>query len=266
MARKKSKAKVETTQDALPDLVWLRASYHFHTYAYRDPRSAFASGTAVPVVSPTTVLLGIVSTLFFIGEAEKANEFLSIANQCEVLVDAPNGIIFFRAFHQLRRYHTVYKGKDKKNGFNPRYGFTLINQGTRECGLVDGQMTLYVGVPESHEEAVHKALTNLRHLGTHDSLCSLVEEVERCKKPESNEVLYMPSKDMAQEARQQLVEFVKAGVTMVTLSRFKKDKPIEKTLKHWHLSGGQNTELITYAVLGSFQGTVKGKIYRKHRS
>lgn len=245
-------------KSSLPDLTWQRAAYQFHTFAYRDPRSAFASGTALPVVSPTTVLLGVVSTLFSIGEAEQANQFFSIAHKCEVIVDAPDGIVFFRAFHQLRRYETL------KYGANPKFGLTKINQGTREYGLVEGDVRIFIGVPQEQAENVRLALTNLRHLGTHDSLCSLVSPVGVCEKPKPEEVLYLPSKEVAQELRQQLVKIVESGVTMVTLSRFTGEL-IQRTLKHWHMTGGQDTELIAYAIPGIFEGTTRGKIYRKRR-
>lgn len=259
-----AKAKTNKQEDAsnevnAPQLTWHRASYHFHTFAYRDPRSAFASGTGLPVISPTTVLLGITSTLFSIGKSEEAKQFMTVIHQCEVLVDAPNAIVFFRAFHQLRRYETL------KYGANPKFGLTKINQGTREYGLVDGQMTLYVGVPENYSEDVSLALTNLNHIGTHDSLCSLTAHVENCNKPMPEEVLYLPSNEAPQELRQHVLKFLKAGITIVTLSRFKKDKAVQPTLKHWHMSGGQDTELLPYAIPGSFQGTTRGKIYRKHQ-
>lgn len=241
-----------------PELVWQRAEYHFHTFAYRDPRSAFASGAGLPVVSPTTVLLGIVSSLFSIGEAEEAQRFLSIVHHCGVIVDAPDGVVFFRAFHQLRRYET------KKYGANPRFGLTKINQGTREYGLVDGRITLYVGTPYDHQEAVCKALINLRHLGTNDSLCSLSSSVEVCIKPTCQEVIYTPSTDFAQEIRRQGASILGQSVTMLTLSCFKNDHPVEQTLQHWKMTGNQtDTELLTYVVPGRFEGTSRGKIYRK---
>lgn len=243
-----------------PELVWQRAEYHFHTFAYRDPRSSFASGAGLPVVSPTTVLLGIVSSLFSIGEADEAQRFLSIVHQCGVVVDAPNGMVFFRAFHQLRRYET------RKYGANPRFGLTKINQGTREYGLVDGVITLYIGTPHNHQEAVYKALTNLRHLGTSDSLCSLASSVEACIKPTCQEVIYTPSTELAQEIRSQGVSVLGHSVTMLTLSCFKNDHPVEQTLQHWKMTGDQtDTELRTYVVSGGFEGTSRGKIYRKQR-
>lgn len=254
---RKSKSIADMPEPASPELVWQRASYHLHTFAYRDPRSAFASGTALPVVSPTTVLLGIISTLFFLGEADEAKRFLSVAHQCEVLVDAPEGIVFFRAFHQLRRYETL------KYGANPRFGLTKINQGTREYGLLDGLITLYVGVVQDQVGSASKALTNIRHIGTHDSLCSLASEVEMCPKPTLEDVLYMPSNEVSQELRQQILNERGSDLTTVTLSRFKNSSEIEPTLKHWHIAGGQDTELLTYVIPGRFQGTTKGKIYRK---
>jgi hypothetical protein len=174
-------------------------------------------------------------------------------------VDAPDGIVFFRASHQLRRYETM------KYGTNPRFGLTKINQGTREYGLVDGVMTLYVGTPEEQREAVGKALTNLRHLGTNDSLCSLVGSVESCNRPTAEDVTYMPSTDFTQEVRIRGIITPGQSVTMLTLSRFKSDRPIEQTLQHWKMAGGGDTELLTYIIPGTFEGTSRGKIYRKRR-
>jgi hypothetical protein len=258
-SRKKDKDKL-TEKSPTIELTWLRASYHLHTFAYRDPRSAFASGTALPVVSPTTVLLGLVSTLFFLGENEKAQRLLKVLHICEVMVDSPTGIIFFRAFHQLRRYETL------KYGANPRFGLTKINQGTREYGLVDGLMKIYVGVPLECGEAVKQALKNLRHLGTHDSLCSLTDEVIICDKPSVEDVLYLPNKELATRGGENIVSLLSSTITVVTLSQFKKDKAVQPAIGNWYMAGGEDTELLPYAIRGYFQGTTKGKIYLKHKS
>ena len=226
-------------------LEWQRASYHFHTYAYRDPRSAFASAVGSPVVSPTTVLLGIASTLFSLGVADQAQAFLGLIHACRVLVDPPDAVIFFRAFHQLRRYET-----DKYDRSNPRLGLTVINQGTREYGLVQGSVTLYVGTPSQLSDSVRLALLNRDHLGTHDSMCSLVGDVERCAEP-INVTYAAPGHPFPAE-----------DITVVTLSRFK-DEPITPTLQHWWMAGGPNTELVPYVIKGRFSGTSRGKIYRK---
>lgn len=248
MSGKKTKADSESV---LPtptiQLIWLKAAYKFHTYAYRDPRSAFASAMGSPVISPTTVLLGIVSTLFSLGKESEAKSFLSAVHHCSVVVDAPDGIIFFRAFHQLRRYET-----DKYDKQNPRLGLTNINQGTREYGLVEGQTTVYVGISEEHGESITLALTNLGHLGTHDSMCSLVGNVENCSEPK--DVVYMPP--------EQWKTNMQSGCTAVTLSRFK-NVAIEPTLPHWWMAGGDNTEQVPYFIKGRFEGTSRGKIYRK---
>jgi hypothetical protein len=247
MAQKLNKQVV--VPEELSELVWHSAAYTFHSYAYRDPRSAFASGIGVPIVSPTTVLLGIVSTLFSIGDADAAARLLATAHQCEVIVDAPNGVVFYRAFHQLRRYRTMKWGND------PRYGFTTINQGTREYGLVDGAMTLYVGAPEEHSGAIEAGLLNLRHLGTSDSLCSLVASVEQCDKPER--ILYLPIGEVSQANHSQVA-------TIVTLSRFIRTRPILQTMPHWKMTGDTNdTELVPFVIPGGFQGTTRGRVYRK---
>ena len=109
IVRRKSTPKVENDEQASHDdlqqdieLTWLRARYAFHTFAYRDPRAAYSSAPALPVVSPTTVVLGIASTLFSLGMASEAKAFLEVAHRCQVMVDAPDGVVFFRAFHKVR--------------------------------------------------------------------------------------------------------------------------------------------------------------------
>lgn len=229
------------------DLVWLRAAYAFHSFAYRDPRSAFSSGTGLPVVSPTTVLLGIASTLFSLGEADRAREFLGTAQVCKAIVDPPRGAIFFRAFHQLRRYYSSTKGRVQ------RVGFTNISQGTREYGLADGIMTIYVGVPGAHADSARLALTNRDHLGTHDSLCSLVGSVEFCDEPK--QVVYYALEGSFTVPKD-------GALTVVTLSRFRSG--IQPTVgKHWWMAGGDDTELVPYLIKGRFFGTTRGKIYRR---
>lgn len=237
-------------------LTWLRARYHFHTFCYRDPRSAFSSALGLPVVSPTAVLLGIASTLFNIGKANEAREFIKVTHHCQVVVDPPNGAVFFRAFHQLRRYETAIS-KTKKKDFkpNPRIGFTQINQGTKEYALIDGPMTLFVGVPQDFVEAAKLALRNRDHIGTHDSLCALLGEVEECEEP--TDVVYLPPERWQNQLPQD------TGVTILTLSRFA--RPLTPTVgKHWWMAGGDNTELVPFLIKGKFTGTTRGKIFRKN--
>ncbi len=230
------------------NLIWLKAEYHLHTFAYRDPRSAFSAGIGLPVVSPTAVLLGIASTLFSLGRADEALSLLTDLHRFRVAIDPPTGMIFFRAFHQLRRYET------DKYGPNPRLGLTNINQGTREYGLPHGNITVYVGVLPAHAESVTFSLTNRDHLGTHDSVCSLVGAVQRCGEPE--DVIYFPP-----ETWQTRLPNI-SPVTVLTLSRFKKQ--LQPTVgNHWWMAGGDDTELVPYLIRGSFRGTTRGKIYTK---
>jgi hypothetical protein len=229
-------------------LGWVRASYHFHTFCYRDPRSAFSSASGIPVVSPTAVLLGVASTLFNLGKANEARAFIARAHLCRVAVDPPSGAIFFRAFHQLRRYISTTKGKTH------RAGFTDINQGTKEYALVDGPITLFIGVPNEDLEAVKLALRNRDHLGTHDSICALLGDVEDCQEP--IEVVYLPPERWQSQLPQE------TGVTVLTLSRF--SKPLTPSVgSYWWMAGGDNTERVPYLIKGRFFGTTRGKIYRK---
>jgi hypothetical protein len=202
----------------------------------------------IPVVSPTAVLLGIASTLFNIGDADNARAFISQVHLCRVAVDPPSGAIFFRAFHQLRRYISTTKGKTH------RVGFTDINQGTKEYALVDGPITLFVGVPQDFIEAAKLSLRNRDHVGTHDSLCALLGDVEECEEP--TDVVYLEPERWQSQPPQQ------TGVTILTLARFA-HSPTPTVGSHWWMAGGENTECVPYLIKGKFFGTTRGKIYRK---
>lgn len=263
MPKPKSKS-LDLFANEPPPLAWQKASYSFHSYAYRDPRTVFAAGSGSPVVSPTTVLLGLVATLFAFGRTEDAKALLPILHQCEVLVDAPDGIIFFRAFHQLRRYEHWYIGKEKSKGPEPRVGLTKINQGTKEYGLVEGVTTLYVATPNEHIEAISFALENLRHLGSHDSLCSLEGPVERCQKPLN--VIYATGENFGEQISSGQFSLGELNVTRVTLSRLTSGLIWQNGKINWFLAGGSETEQVSYVIPGSLRGTTRGKIYRKSRN
>lgn len=252
---RRPKAKTKTQSSAVPGeigpLVWLRARYELHNFSYRDPRGAFSAAVALPIISPTAVLLGICSTLYQSGRQLEAEEFLRTIHRCGVKVDPPDGAVFFRAFHQLRRYvGTQDKGKGPKDNI----GFTKINQGTREYGLLQGPLTIYVGVPESQRRFVSDALRDRNHIGTHDSMCSLLGDVEAVAEP----------KEILCDALGEGVIPLASGepVTVVTLSRFTSaefgDSPAP-----WTMSGGKNTELVPFVIPGAFTGTRSGKLYRK---
>lgn len=245
-----------TAVEPAPTVIWLKAVYAFHSFAYRDSRSAFSSAMGLPVVSPTAIVLGIASTLFSLGEKDRAEEFLKGAHRVKVVIDPPQGMIFFRAFHQIRRYESgIMKTSREKFKPNARLGLTLINQGTREYGIPEGSLTVYVGTPNDYLESVMLALRNRDHLGTHDSLCSLVGDVIVCDEPK--DVVYCPLTPPLQLPKD-------ARVTVIALSRFRGDMAIKSTVgEHWWMAGGDDTELVPYLIRGSFRGTTRGKIYTK---
>lgn len=249
-----TKAKPKTQSSApveIGPLIWLRAQYELHNFSYRDPRSAFSAAVALPVISPTAVLLGICSTLYESGRQLEAEEFLCTIHECAVKVDPPDGVIFFRAFHQLRRYATT---QDKGKGLKANIGFTEINQGTREYGLPQGPLTIYVGVPQGQRKFVADALRDRSHIGTHDSLCSLIGDVEAVAEPQ--EILCEPLGEGS-------IHFETGQpVTIVTLSRFVSAEFGESPAP-WKMAGGANTELVPYLIPGRYTGTRAGKIYRK---
>jgi hypothetical protein len=258
VARKTVRTKTSQGKDlASPSatLAWIKAEYAFHTFAYRDPRTPQSSAPALPVVSPTAILLGIASTLFNLGLAHEARAFLDQAHVCQVLIVPPLGAIFFRAFHQLRRYETD-QNKGKKENFkpNPRVGLTDINQGIREHAIFEGFLRIFAGVPPELSDSACLALRNRNHVGTHDSLCSLVGEVEPCSAPTG--IVFLSPEQWQNKPPDQ------SGVSVVTLARFR--GPLQPTVdKRWWMAGGPETELVPFLIPGRFTGTSRGKIFRR---
>ena len=122
-------------------------------------------------------------------------------------------------------------------------------------------MTVFIGVPNDQVEYAKISLTNFTHLGTHDSLCSIDGDVKSCSEP--LQIIYMPSKDLAKEIHKNGLDILDKGVTIVTLSNFK--NAIQPVVgRHWWMSGGDDTELLSYTIPGKFNGTTRGKIYRKN--
>ncbi|MBF6571210.1 MAG: hypothetical protein IVW54_20290 [Candidatus Binataceae bacterium] len=249
--KRKAEVPAETSQPIALELTWLRAAYAFHTFTYRDPRSPQSSAPGLPVPSPTAVLLGIASTLFNLGRPDEARAFLEHAHVCQVVIDPPTSAVFFRAFHQLRRYET------DKYGSNPRLGLTAINQGIREHALIEGSINVFVGVPSAFDEPVTVALRNRDHFGTRDSLCSLIGDVETCSEPTDIGFL-------APEQWQTRPPSTR-GVSIVTLARFR--GPLKPAVgDRWWMAGGPETELAPFLIQGRFTGTSRGKIFRKTES
>jgi hypothetical protein len=167
------------------------------------------------------------------------------------VIDPPPGAVFFRAFHQLRRYET------DKYGSNARLGLTRINQGTREHALIEDCLRIFVGAPPALADSVILALRNRDHLGTHESMCSLIGEVESCAEP--GNVVFLPP-----EQWQNRPPSVR-GVSILTLARFR--GPLTPTIAdRWWMAGGAETELVPFLIQGSFVGTNRGKIFRKTAS
>lgn len=259
MGKRKSKeiavAQHRSTDQLQPELErtplsWLRARYSFHTFSYRDPRAPYSTALAIPVVSPTAVLLGVASTLFQHGRVDAAKAFLARIHVCRAVIDAPKAVVFFRAFHQTRRYET-----DKYEKTNPRLGLTQPAQSTREYGIPQGAMTVFVGVPSECVADATFALENREHIGTRDSLCSLLNSVEEVASPHG--VVFLAPEDVRESFP------CVPGLTVVTLSRFRGPFAEPSVGTHWWMSGGENTELVPYLIQGRYEGTSRGKIFVK---
>ena len=181
-------------------MVWLRADYEFpSTFSYRMPdvSAQFAIGSPIP--SPAAVKLALVDTAIrWSGDVNEGRRTFDLVKTLRVCVVPPPRMVRFRAF--IRRlkpeeakacpnhpFYTVSAkiGKNKippcpDCGTIPSVKVPVLepSTGVRDYFLLEGPLSVYIEVPQSHADEIRELLLRIRRFGTSDSLCWCIEVSE----------------------------------------------------------------------------------------
>ncbi len=156
---------------------WLKAVYHFHVFHYRMPQTAAIAAITPFVPSPLTVKFAMVASLLQMGKFSNAESLARFLPEAEICILPPQAAFSFKAFMRYRSVPAVESAGvlDESGSFYPS------RPHTREYLLFQGDLVIFVGVPEEIKVVSLDALKNIRYLGCKDSLvwCKDVTEVEQ---------------------------------------------------------------------------------------
>lgn len=145
---------------------WLKAIYHFHVFHYRMPQTAAIAAITPFVPSPLTVKFAMVASLLQLGRHTEAESLTRVLPQVEIRIVPPAAAFSFRAFLRYRSVPAVESAGrlDESGSFYPS------RPHTREYSLFQGDLAIFVGVPQTMQSIALEALKNIRYLGCKDSL------------------------------------------------------------------------------------------------
>jgi len=143
---------------------WLRADYEFpSTFSYRMPdvSAQFAIGSPIP--SPAAVKLALVDTAIrWSGDVNKGRRIFDTIKTARVCVVPPPRMVRFRAF--------IKRLKPPHSSAGPGAP-TVESTGVRDYFLLDGPLSVFIGVPQSDAAYIAWLLQRIRRFGTSDSVC-----------------------------------------------------------------------------------------------
>lgn len=195
MGRRKTKIEPIRAQETVTTLPksWLEAVYHFHVFHYRMPQTAAIAALNPFVPSPLTVKFAMVASLLQMGRDNDAESLATELPRIEVLIVPPKSAFAFKAFLRYRSVPAVREAlKDEKLRDSVK---TLDESGSyypsrphiREYSISEGDLLIYLAVPEDVMELAQEALKGIRYLGCKDSLvwCRDVQHVQQPEKLEA---------------------------------------------------------------------------------
>jgi CRISPR-associated Cas5-like protein len=146
-------------------MVWVGAKYRFaSTFSYRIPYFSSSFAISAPVPSPSTIKLALVSsTINRTGNIDKGKELFNNIRNAKVEVELPETFAVFKAF--MKRL----KKKRQGEGFERTFGI-------REYILYNGNLGIRLEI-NSNENLVSEAFKKIQYIGTSDSICSYIEEL-----------------------------------------------------------------------------------------
>lgn len=175
--RKKSQHIHDQVQGPLQELCWLKAVYHFHVFHYRMPQTAAIAAITPFVPSPLTVKFAMVAALLQSGRHSEAESLARVLPQVKIRLVPPAAAFAFKAFLRYRSVPAVESvgGLDESGSFYPS------RPHIREYSLFQGDLIVFVGIPQEAKAVALDALKNIRYLGCKDSIvwCKKVVSVDQ---------------------------------------------------------------------------------------
>lgn len=198
----------DQTEKSFQPACWLKAVYHFHVFHYRMPQTAAIAAITPFVPSPLTVKFAMVASLLQSGRHSEAESLTRVLPQVEIRIVPPAAAFSFKAFLRYRSVPAVESagGLDESGSFYPS------RPHTREYSLLQGDLVVFVGIPQEVKSVALDALKNIRYLGCKDSLV-WCKEVITVKHPDIQAVV-QPIKE-------------KQPGAVILLADFKQDASIE---------------------------------------
>lgn len=185
MVRRKTRVEPIPAQETVTTLPkgWLEAVFHFHVFHYRMPQTAAIAALNPFVPSPLTIKFAMVASLLQMGRDSDARSLAAQLPAVEVLTVPPKSAFAFKAFLRYRSVPAIESPKalDESGSYYPS------RPHTREYSVSEGDLLVYVGVPENVKALAQEALKGIRYLGCKDSLvwCRDVQHVQQPEKLEA---------------------------------------------------------------------------------
>ncbi len=156
----------DQAQSGTQPLCWLKAAYHFHVFHYRMPQTAAIAAITPFVPSPLTVKFAMVASLLQLGRHGDAEQLTRVLPQVEIRIVPSSAAFSFKAFLRYRSVPAVESAEelDETGSLYPS------RPHTREYSLLQGDLVIFVGIPEQVRAIALDALRNIRYLGCKDSL------------------------------------------------------------------------------------------------
>jgi hypothetical protein len=143
---------------------WLRADYEFpSTFSYRMPDVSAQFAVGSPIPSPAAVKLALVDTAIrWSGDVNNGRRIFDAIKTARVCVVPPPRMVRFRAF--------IKRLKPPHSSAGPGAP-TVESTGVRDYFLLDGPLSVFIGVPQSDAAYIAWLLQRIRRFGTSDSVC-----------------------------------------------------------------------------------------------
>jgi len=139
--------------------IWLRAIYHFHVFHYRMPQTASIAAVTPFIPSPLTVKFAMIASLLQRGQYAEAEKLAQVLPKVKVLIIPPESAFSFKAFLRYRSVPAV----ESTGGFDETGSFYPSRPHTREYALFQGDLIVFVRIPELLKEIGKSALKNIRY-------------------------------------------------------------------------------------------------------